>query len=208
MKLLYGLDGRPPPSLPQGTLAPPDWQAWAAAAYQHVLDPCQYPLSTEQVCKTCRTALPLAYTTARSQAWHNSFISTCLRMICINLVAQTLALPPAEQQRYVEYLRGHIFGQAPVPPDFEELQVHIVKCRSSMLSRSSMLHSPNPVRQSRNIHVEPQQVLVLMHGSTCNYTLAAGQPGCAEPRAAAAAAPAASRRAAQSPEQQPADGQC
>lgn len=51
LKLLYGLDGRPPPPpLPRRSLPPPpDWQAWAAAAYQRIADPCQYPLSVEQV---------------------------------------------------------------------------------------------------------------------------------------------------------------
>ncbi len=49
LKLLYGLDGRQPQVLPPGVAAPPDWQAWAAAAYERIADPCNFPLSPEQV---------------------------------------------------------------------------------------------------------------------------------------------------------------
>lgn len=49
LKLLYGLDGRQPQVLPPGVAAPPDWQAWAAAAYERIADPCDFPLSPEQV---------------------------------------------------------------------------------------------------------------------------------------------------------------
>ena len=51
----------------------------------------------------------------------------------MSVLLQTLQLPAAEQQRYVDYLRKHIFGQAPLSPDFQELQVcHIAALQSDI----------------------------------------------------------------------------
>jgi hypothetical protein len=88
LKLLCGLDGRQRSALPNALLPPPpgpSWQSWAATVYQHIADPCPYPLSVEQ----------------------------------------TLHLSPTEQRTYVEHLRKHVFGQAPLAPDLQELQASL-----------------------------------------------------------------------------------
>ena len=122
LKLLYGLDGRRRPPVPHALLPPPpapSWQFWAASVYQRIADPCPYPLSVEQV---------------RADDGTKPCLMLCRSVCCtvstqvdlLQGVLQTLQLPPAEQRTYVDHLQKHIFGQAPLTPDSQELQVGLL----------------------------------------------------------------------------------
>ena len=123
LKLLYGLDGRQRAPVPHALLPPPpapSWQSWAAAVYQRIADPCPFPVSVEQVhagdgTKSCFHALLLQVDTF--------FLPS--RYLVQGLL-QTLQLSPTEQRTYVDYLRKHVFGQVPPPPDLQELQVRFL----------------------------------------------------------------------------------
>jgi len=102
---------------------------------------------------------------------------------------QTVALPQEAQQRYVRYLRQHIFGQAPLPPDFQEL-LSSLDAQSQAPQRQSGVR-----RQSAGVATPSQR-------SRLGGSQAAGggeQPDAAEPAgdgaASSAAAAAASKEA-------------
>lgn len=121
LKLLYGLDGRQRPPVPKVLLPPlpaPSWQSWAAAAYWRIADPCPFPLSVEQVRADNGTKFRL-----HALLLHIASAFRAKVFYSVQDLLQTLQLPPAEQQTYVDYLRKHMFGQAPLAPDLQELQV-------------------------------------------------------------------------------------
>ena len=168
LKLLYGLDGLRRGPLPQGVPPPPNWQAWAAAAFARIADPCEYPLSVEQVRKRglsshhpvhTRSWMPGQHASIRpghaASAVHqpcrcrlfgldrNHIASVQLVEVWMRgLRLQTLALPRTARRRYAAHLRHAVFGQAPVPPDFQELLASL-----DVQSRSPAAPPQQPRRQ-------------------------------------------------------------
>lgn len=104
---------------------------------------------------------------------------------------QTVALPQEAQQRYVRYLRQHIFGQAPLPPDFQELL-------SSLDAQSQAPPRQSGVRRQSAGGATPSQRSRL-GGSQAAGGGGSEQPDAAEPAgdgAASSAAAAAARKEA------------